>query len=158
MEEVFDVEKWRIEQPMDYIKALDILNSCDQPVLKNEVFRAIYEVTRLHIPDVLYKYYSLTNDIRVNELKLEALRNQKIYMSDSTELNDPFDGRAFFYNPNKLIKHERLECCEGNIIDDFTAFYKLTSFTLNGVTSMPMWAHYSGNHNGYCVSYDMKEK
>lgn len=41
------------------------------------------------------------------------------------------------------------------MIDDFNDFIKGTCLTANGVQSMPMWAHYSGNHSGFCVSYDM---
>ena len=25
------------------------------------------------------------------------------------------------------------------------------------MNSMPMWAHYSNNHRGFCVAYDMKD-
>lgn len=52
-EENFHLEKWRKENLMDYFKVLYILNLADNNEVKAEVFKLIYEVTRLHIPDVL---------------------------------------------------------------------------------------------------------
>lgn len=150
----FDLEKWRKENPMDYLKAMFLINiSCN----KNEVFQTIYRVTRFHIPDALYKYYSLTNDIALNEQKLETLQQKKIFMAEPKSLNDPFDNKAYFYRPEELKKHEWLAEYDGRLIDDFSAFFRTTSLTANQVNSMPMWAHYANNHTGFCVEYDMKK-
>lgn len=153
--EKFDLEKWRNENPMDYILAMDLINQAQN---KNEVFKIIYKITRLHLPDVLFKFISLTDDIALNESKLNTLQNQRIYMSDVKNLNDPFDNKAYFYRPDELKKYERLAEHDGKLIDDFTSFVKIASFTANDANSMPMWAHYSNNHRGFCLSYDMKDK
>lgn len=154
MEKEFDHEKWRTENPMDYMLAMDLINQASN---KNEVFRTIYKIIRLHIPDVLFKYFSLTEDVTLNEYKLDTLRNHKIYMSDAKNLNDPFDSKAYFYRPDELKKYERLAEHNGRLIDDFTSFVKIAALTANDVNSMPMWAHYSNNHRGFCLSYDMKD-
>lgn len=57
----------------------------------------------------------------------------------------------------KLEDVSRLKNHKGRLIDDFTSFVRGTCFTLNGVQSMPMWAHYANNHKGFCVSYNVKE-
>lgn len=155
MESEFNVEKWKVENPMDYIKAMTIINQASN---KNEVFEILYRITRLHLPDTLFKFHSLTDDCALNELKLETLRSHKIYMSDVKDLNDPFDNKAFFYRPDALMKYEILAESKGKLIEDFTSYVKTASFTVNNVNSMPMWAHYSNNHTGYCISYDMKDK
>ncbi len=155
-EENWDLEKWRKENPMDYFKALYILNMDNNSEVKAEVFKAIYKVTRLHIPDILYKYYSLSDDEMLNTKKLQTLNNGKIYMSNIEDFNDPFDGKGFFYDPTQLADIERLKPHGGKFIDNFNSFIKATSLTKNGVQSMPMWAHYGSNHTGFCVSYDMK--
>lgn len=152
-EKNFDIEKWRIENPMDYLKAMYLINTSTD---KNIAFESIYKVTRLHIPDTLFKYYSLTDDIGLNERKLETLLQKKIFLSDAKYMNDPFDNKAYFYNYNELIKYERLAEHDGRLIDDFSSFSKITALTSNQVNSMPMWAHYANNHNGFCISYDMK--
>ena len=155
-EENFDIEKWRAEKPMDYLLAISLLNSTSSPIVKNEVFKTIYKVTRLYIPDTLFKYYSLTDDINLNEQKLDTLLKKKIFMSDAKYLNDPFDNKGYFYRNDELKKYERLARHDGKLIDDFSAYSKVSALTSNGVSSMPMWAHYANNHTGFCVSYDMK--
>ena len=152
-EKDFDIEKWRVDNPMDYLKAMFLINTSSN---KNEVFNSIYKVTRLYIPDILFKYYSLTDDIALNEKKLQTLEQKRIFMSDVRYLNDPFDNKAYFYKPEELKRFDRLAGCGGRLIDDFSSFSKVSALTSNNVNSMPMWAHYANNHTGYCVSYDMK--
>ena len=77
-------------------------------------------------------------------------------MSDIKDFNDPFDGKAFFYDPKQLANIKRLQHIKGRIVEDFTTFHKGTALTENDTSCMPMWAHYSNNHQGFCVAYDMK--
>lgn len=156
-EKNWNLEKWREENPMDYFKAMYILNLANHSVAKAEIFKTIYRIVRLHIPDTLYKYYSLSNKEESNERKFQTLLNGKIYLSDIKDFNDPFDGKGFFYDPAQLANIERLKAHGGRWIDDFNTYIKATSLTTNGVQSMPMWAHYSNNHAGFCVSYDVTE-
>lgn len=153
-EEKWDLEIWRKEHPMDYFKALHILNMADSGAVQAEVFKTIYQVVRLHVPNVLYKYYSVSDDESLNMKKFQTLSDGKIYMSDIKDFNDPFDGKGFFYDAAKLSDIDRLNPHGGRLIDDFNSFIKGTCLTANGVQSMPMWAHYSNNHRGFCVSYD----
>lgn len=163
-EKNWDKEKWKKENPMDYLKAVHlILSSRDwvqgvpTAIAMQTAFEAIYRVTRLYIPEVLYKFNSLTNDKCLNNRKLRTLQNGKIYMSDIKDFNDPFDGKAFYYNPEQLKDIKRISLHNGRFIDDFTVFHKGAALTENDMNSMPMWAHYANNHRGYCVAYDMKE-
>lgn len=159
----FDIEQWRRTNPMDYLKALYIVFGADKIVdgvpselAKAVAFQAVYKVTRQYIPDTLYKYGSLTEDTELNDKKFQTLLNQQIFMADIKDFNDPFDGKAFYYDSEKLKGIDRLAEHNGRFIDDFTQFHKATSLTENGVNCMPMWAHYSNNHRGFCVAYDMK--
>lgn len=163
-EENFDIEKWRSENPMDYLKAVFlILSSVDWAQgVPNDIamavyFREIYKVTRLYIPHTLYKFYSLSNDHRLNKMKFATLKDRKIFMSNIKDFNDPFDGKSFFYNPEGLKDINFLAAHKGRFIDDFTSFHKGTALTENDTSCMPMWAHYANNHQGFCVSYDMQE-
>lgn len=151
----FDIEKYREEMPMDYLKAVEFIKSANSNPIMNE---AIYKVTRIHIPDKIYKYYSLTDDESLNEVKLDTLLQQKVYLSKPTSFNDPFDTKAFFYRPDKLMKFDILKEYNGKVIDDFSSLSRIACFTRNGVNSMPMWAHYSNNHHGFCVEYDTNDK
>lgn len=149
----FDLEKWRLKNPIDYFKFMYIINISTN---KNEVFDVLYKITRLYIPDTLFKYYSLTDNQELNEQKLQTLERKRIFMSDVKWLNDPFDNKAFFYNSEALRKHPKLAPHDGKLLNDFSKLNKVSALTSNSVNSMPMWAHYANNHTGFCVSYDMK--
>ena len=151
----FDVEKWRLENPVDYLKAIHLIIGFP---IKEIAFEEVFKVLKLYVPDTLYKYYSLTDDTCLNEQKLNTLLRGKIYANEAKYLNDPFDNKAYFFNPGELMKYKRLKKHKGRLIDDFSAFSRVSAFTANGVNSMPMWAHYSNNHDGYCVSYNMRNE
>ena len=155
-EKNFDLEKWRLEYPINYFKFMLFINQASVE-FQEKAFKETLKISKLYIPEVLYKYYSLTDNESLNEQKLETLENCKIFMSDAKDLNDPFDNKAFFYNPEEIKKHDILSDTDGKIIDDFSTFQKITSLTANNVNSMPMWAHYGKNHAGFCISYDMKQ-
>lgn len=91
-EKSFDIEKWRQETPMDYFKAMYIMNKADG-ICKDIIFQEIYKITRLYILDVLYKFFSLTEDTELNKKKLETLRQGKIFMADIKSLNDRLMGK-----------------------------------------------------------------
>ncbi len=163
-EEDLDKEKWLSNNPIDYFKLIYVLfnitnnvpKDMPQEIAMDIAFQSMYPVTRLYIPDILYKFYSFTRDRKLNNKKLVTLKKKQIFMSDIKDFNDPFDGKAFFYNPSELKDIKRLVPHNGRIIDDFTSYLKGTALTENDVNCMPMWAHYSNNHQGFCVSYDMK--
>jgi hypothetical protein len=155
MKEEFDVEKWRVENPVDYIKMFNFINDLQTPLEKDYVFNEFIRISKLYLPTTLYKYYSLNDDNKLNEIKIETVKNRKVYMAKISELNDPFDSRAFYYDSNRLKSISKLEEHGGRIIDDFTSYSRISAFTANGVNSMPMWAHYANNHSGFCVSYNM---
>lgn len=153
-EENLDIEKWRRENPMDYFKAIFLIMTESEN--RDEVFNIIYKITRLYIPHTLFKYYSLTDNMVLNEQKLETLQQKNIFMSDVKYMNDPFDNKAYYYQNEKLKKYDRLAKFDGKLIDDFSSYVKISALTSNHVNSMPMWAHYANNHAGFCVSYDMQ--
>lgn len=154
----FDKEKWRKENPMDYLKAARILTMSNEPAVTNEVFKRIFQITRLYIPDTLYKYYSLTDNTELNEKKFNTLLQKKMFLSEVKDFNDPFDCKAFYYNATVLSKYDRLKHCNGRVIDDFSSMQRVASLTECGVQSMPMWAHYAHNHEGFCAVYDMNDQ
>ena len=163
-EKDFNKEKWLQDHPVDYFKLIHVLfnttknapTDVPRDFVMNVVFELLYPVTRLYIPDTLYKFYSLNDDQELNDKKFQTLQNKQIFMSNIKDFNDPFDGKAFFYDSKQLADIKRLEHVAGKIIDDFTSFNRGTALTENNTSCMPMWAHYSNNHQGFCVAYDMK--
>lgn len=156
-EKNWNIEEWREKYPMDYYKALRILSEADNGIAVTEIFKTIYKITRLHVPEELFKYYSLSEDDALNKKKFKTLSEGMVYMAEIKDFNDPFDSRAFFYNPKALQDIGRLKKDKGRLIDNFTKYVRGTCFTANGIQSMPMWAHYANNHRGFCVSYNVEE-
>ncbi|MBR5341634.1 MAG: DUF2971 domain-containing protein [Erysipelotrichaceae bacterium] len=157
-EQSWNKEQWIKDNPVNYFKFLRVLQLTNNGLVINEIMKTVYRITRLYLPNILYKYYSLSNDHELNEKKFDTLLNKRIFMSDLKDFNDPFDGKGYFYLSEELAKIDQLKQCNGKIIDDFSSFTKCTSLTSNGINSMPMWAHYGSNHTGFCVSYDMNDK
>ena len=60
MSEEFDIEKYREEVPMDYFKAIEFIKESKSNPIMNE---AIYKVTRIHIPDKIYRYKFAQNSL-----------------------------------------------------------------------------------------------
>lgn len=91
--EIEELEKYRNEHPMDYVKALEVLSKFpDEPNL----FNLIYKIIKIHVPETVYKYYSFTNDESLNAMKLDTLANKEVFLSFSNEFNDPYDNKSFF--------------------------------------------------------------
>ena len=88
-EKDFDKEKWLQEHPIDYFKFIYLLFNTTKNAPKNiprtlamdVAFQALYPVTRLYIPNTLYKYYSLNDNRKLNKQKFNTLQNQQIFMS-----------------------------------------------------------------------------
>lgn len=47
----WNLEKWRNENPIDYFKAMHILQMVNSSILKAGAFKTIYQIIRLYIPD-----------------------------------------------------------------------------------------------------------
>lgn len=156
MNQPFNREQWHENNPMDYFKAVEIIISCKDDTQRNEAFSVIYQITRLHIPNVLFKYYSLSNDEELNKKKIQTLKDQQVFNALFQDMNDPFDGKAYFYRHEAIKKYIRNDE-ELNKPIHFSSFGRVSSFSEIGVNSMPMWAHYGANHRGYAVTYDMKD-
>jgi hypothetical protein len=153
---IMDVEEWRKHNSMDYIYAIKVMNSFPTEE-KAEVFKQIYNITRMYLPEILFKFYSFTYDKSLNLVKLKTLENQKVFLSELSRFNDPYDGRAIFYDTAELKQFDVLKKHKGMLFEDFASYHIGTSLSSSDYMNMPMWAHYSNNHCGYCVSYKTSE-
>lgn len=156
-EKNWNKEQWVKDNPVDYFKYMKFLLSIKDSNISNVIMQNIYKIMRLYLPNTIFKYTSLNDDKKLNNIKLEALANKKIYLSDLKDFNDPFDGKGYYYISSELSNIKMLKHIDGKLIGDFSAYTKCASFTANGINSMPMWAHYGGNHQGFCVSYEIDQ-
>lgn len=106
-----------------------------------------------HIPTKLVKYYSLNDNETVNKSKLQYLKEQRIFLSTSSGFNDPFEGKFFRFDKDKLENRG----WDGNMVIDYyssmASEFRYTCLSNTDENNMPMWAYYANNHQGFCVEY-----
>jgi hypothetical protein len=136
------------ENPMDYVKTLEVLNR-----FPHDAFNTIYKIIKLYVPNEVFKYYSLTDNEKLNNMKFSTLENREIFLSYASDFNDPFDNRSFYYDIERLKQHKFGYFFGEDFVEENIKNTRLASFSKSGVSNLPMWAHYSNNHQGYCVSY-----
>ena len=111
------------------------------------------------IPNKIYKFCHLSagNDKDLDEKKLYSLREEKIWMSDCSVLNDPFEGLFSFVSSE--IFNEQNEQIK-NIIQTHLneqERYLQASFSYN-YDNILMWGHYANGCRGYCVEFTVNRK
>lgn len=134
---------------------------------------------KLDIPDQSLEYYkrshyyklflktefdrlskiSLFSFRRFNEYSLTDLINNTITVSPSTKMNDPFDSLINIWASEDMLR-KTCHTTDSKHIEPFSksfSFFRIRSFC-GGRGNTPvwnhlMWAHYAGEHTGFCVKY-----
>lgn len=114
-----------------------------------------------HTPDYLYKFFWLSNDPKddaENEKRFYSLEHNKIWFASAASQNDPYEFKGIYLDEEKLLN---LGVTQDSIDASSELLLKraiLTAFTANMNDNLPMWAHYSNNHRGFCVKYKVGRK
>lgn len=127
------------------------------------------------IPKTLYKYYRLDQNL------LDALTNDYIWFSKPLSFNDPFDCNILIeteasyeelrnyylkYNFSEKVVNEKVLEFSRNPIGFWKNINNIARKTVNnhGVAcfslvhdNILMWSHYTKNHMGVCVKYDLRK-
>lgn len=145
----------------------------ETPVILEKRRQAIMdEIAKEVIPRYVYKYMSCRSIFQV-------LANDSIKFSNSTDFNDPFDGKAYieydfpddwiidYFKLHSLsdsqkeivINKKRSDSDEMQKLSDY--FFRkcdrsiaISCFSKTG-DNVPMWAHYSDNNRGVCLKFDI---
>ena len=111
------------------------------------------------LPDKIYKFCSLSSKKGANldEQKLYSLENKKIWMSDCSVLNDPYEGLYAFVD--ERLNKEKNEFFEMliNKIKNERDVYIQSSFSYE-CDNILMWGHYANGCRGYCIEYTINSK
>jgi hypothetical protein len=86
---------------MDYFKAAKLIHESQ---LKNYTFQLLFDVCQLQIPELLFKYGSLSNNPNLDNRKIDTLARSENYTAAISSLNDPFDCRSFFHGSDALLE------------------------------------------------------
>ena len=115
------------------------------------------------VPSSLYKYSPLFSKTDTyyqeeNNRRLKSLTEKQLWVSNYKNLNDPFEFKALFLERERIKQYgwniDDLEKC----LELAKTLIQIGCFSNYGVSHMPLWAHYSNNHKGYCVKYKLLDK
>jgi hypothetical protein len=110
------------------------------------------QIERPVLPTRLYRYRSLTRDENSLHEEIDAIRENYLWCSDFTRMNDPMEG---FYRPSSRLKDK------GNynrILKQITSMKTNVGMACFSDTkeNVLMWTHYAGNHTGICLAYSTR--
>lgn len=114
---------------------------------------------RKTLPKRIYKYYSLTDDEKLNQTKLDSLRNNKIWGSIYSGFNDPYETRYIYLNQEDFDEMgfpENGAEVWNALSDELRKHITTVCFSQNP-DDMPMWAYYANSHHGFCVEYEIDQ-
>ena len=126
-----------------------------------------------HMPKRIYRYQPDSENRR------ESLANDKIWLCSPDEYNDPYDCEFRFSDTSvEAAAHKRIEKSYKGVnqqmltlgytgashlvkqalskIRGWRQLYKVCCFS-EDPNSMLMWGHYSANHRGFCIEYDLED-
>lgn len=110
------------------------------------------------VPNVLYKYTSF-EDMNDLERRINSLAKHKVWISRMGALNDPFEGKILYIQPEVLAEYGYTGETVKEILDSVYRLGEsmpiLSLAATNLSNDMPLWAHYANNHNGYCLEYEI---
>ncbi|MED1489730.1 DUF2971 domain-containing protein [Bacillus smithii] len=112
----------------------------------------------IFVPKVLYKYYPFfdnryVNFEKENQVRLDSLRNNEIWVSSYKKFNDPFEFKMLTLDRERLESiNWKIEYLE-KVLEEFKKRTLISCFSCEVENNMPLWAHYASNHSGYCVKY-----
>lgn len=97
----------------------------------------------LELPGTVYKYRSVSVDVKERERLLQSLRDGQVWLAKPDSFNDPFEperifsGSAFSVELARAVHEAGVLClCKSN-------------------DNLPMWSYYGGALKGLAIGYDM---
>lgn len=150
------VEEIKMTEMFDFQKFLEYVS--------NNNWRQALDYKNQCIPDRLYHYFPLHNrssrlDYRKeNEKYYTSLENGKIRVSSFEALNDPFEFNGLFFDPQSNAMLRNNAKYAENVLKRLKNCFPVFCLSDNFDKNMPLWAHYSNNHKGYCVEYSTIDK
>jgi len=97
----------------------------------------------------------------INKLTLQNLSNQKNWVADPFEFNDPFEFSLidkYYHNEKGKIEHFEREHLERiKSIEDEISEFGVVCYSSNYINNL-LWAHYADNHKGMCLVFDVPEE
>lgn len=107
------------------------------------------------VPKKLVKFFPLGSEL--DEARFEMLITERLWFSAAENLNDPYELKGMYLDEGALTKAGFRDFIETGrkMLEDSSRDLAVTALSANSFDSLPMWAHYGGNHKGFCVEYQV---
>jgi hypothetical protein len=109
--------------------------------------RKVQELKESSIPKKLFKYRSCT------KLNIENFENNRLWLSFPENFNDPYDSSFSIAIASNELEEDLLDFF---FRDKIKKIMKICCFS-NSIESMLMWTHYSDEHKGFAVEYNLHQ-
>lgn len=122
----------------------------------NETFEKWGIETRVtEPPKSLFKYrnFSCHNECRVIT-HLENFKNGVEFLCPTNNFNDPYDSKIFI---DEIMSNDDDTSLENVKLDMQQKTFVISLSASDITTNFLMWNHYSCNHKGFCIKYDLEE-
>ncbi len=110
------------------------------------------------VPNKLLKFVSLSDNIESNNKKFLSLQNKQSWFSSVDILNDPYEFKCMYIDEERLKQHGYTD----EIITKFKELlynnmkrWSVLSLSAAPIDSLPMWAYYTNNFQGFCIEYEV---
>jgi Protein of unknown function (DUF2971). len=133
--------------------------------LSKENYKEALNYKNRNMPEKIYKYIWLDDiecdnknskcdkSINLNNIKIQSIKDDKIWLSTYDNLNDPFELSALYLKEKEIINHGWPIDIVKAVFEKIKKEFLIGSFTTHLSDSLPMWAHYANNHKGVCLEY-----
>ncbi len=132
-----------------------------QALIEAHKFQEAHLYNTIHMPLALYKYVPLFDEgdrsdyHEENRKRVTTLRNNQLWLSTSKQLNDPFELKGVFLDGSVIDVEADLMNSFQMIVNSYCQRKLIGSLSASTSNNMPLWAHYSNNHKGICVKYEV---
>lgn len=145
-----------------------VLKEIERQELESERVRIFYDkllpIMKNELPKKLFRYITLGEDGNKNDMRFKTLENNELWLSRADCLNDPFEGYNLYYSEEFPFDADLGESSIKSRKESWAEFteqarkkFFICSFSQD-YRIAPMWAHYTGNHKGFCVEYELVDK
>lgn len=144
------------------------LREIEKQKLESERVKIFYDkllpIIRDELPRKLYRYISIGENKDENNKRFKTLEDNELWFSRADCLNDPFEGYNLYYSEEFPFDAVTGESNIKNRKESWAKYteqarknFFICSFSQDNKIT-PMWAHYSGNHKGFCIEYELVDK
>lgn len=115
------------------------------------------------MPRIFYKFYSLDENIELNDKKIKTILSSQIWFSKYQFMNDPFELNNLNINIDEIadigdLDIETALCVYQDFLDGLKSNILFSSFSTSMLENISMWAYYTNNHKGFCCEYEFIEE